>query len=970
MNTRPNENNDFDQITWIDTDDEIYVESTEHMTWMDSDNEIIDTSVYNIEMADGTEEDSIADSDEDVQPSEYDWEEFMVRGGIGLTVGMAHFYDDDDLSTVITPMVMYSYDMNNFYLLSQTDRLWRIEDDGVFITPRESDVDLTSDSWEDLELNFETVHWGNRELHFPRVTGFSWEYFPLMSRPLGRVFAQLLEGFLDENSTRFEIIESLVRFHDIIHAFTGAHTHVERNFARNLFRAAGVFFYDVDIAFYFYNHTKSARPTGLQGCGQDFDKVVRTKILSQEQIGKSIKCRKCNMDTFTRWNTHVEIMLPNGSTRKESRRSGKCLNVRCKTFSGGVPSCHFCKQILTQEVKDGWIANLCTTYNCEQRFPFCPEHKKAMAYQDGDWECDTCLKVEKAMKAAEIEAEKAAEAKPDRFMAAFDEPVPEAPLERDAPAPAVEAPIPPVPAEPEFDWDGYIPTAYSFHLLTDVDAEYLIRKYKPEAALAHCLDTFKRAEHWRHSVYLTDVVKDCLAKAKIPTPPPITGLRDSEGDDGSKTPTLAHRLRSRVTAKKNKDMNIKSILLRPITVFTDDYVRDFAFSRILCFLVLFGLTQLFLVWVCSLSNIVLFSSYCLFKHYLRCIKTDTRRYVVSFISAYLLYTLRPRLIWVLDLFLPSDPAGLVYVICSLCMLVVLYRVCFLKLRRRSHVYYDVIRAGHKLTDTTVDSRVDAVAIGDYKHNSGLRYYHHTKKTVATPNAIVATLAGIFFSLFSWIFFYNKVNRCSRCAAVHLEEVGPFEYLWFRFWPWSHTSVAWSDKYAKYYRFMRNCAACNETDRRDYRSRLIIGPEESWENAVQTEVIDGKEKTFYKMSSFLNRAELDQSWISQLVRYFSFSVSICDGRVSIRPLLSWSHHTDICSDEAIMQLTSVDKLHHYQKIEVAKEIVLRAISRSTKINIDKHLTLLAGESIGSNSVNVALAWLEQLREDDHLAEYFR
>ena len=70
---------------------------------------------------------------------------------------------------------------------------------------------------------------------------------------------------------------------------------------------------------------------------------------------------------------------------------------------------------------------------------------------------------------------------------------------------------------------------------------------------------------------------------------------------------------------------------------------------------------------------------------------------------------------------------------------------------------------------------------------------------------------------------------------------------------------------------------------------------------------------------------------------------------------------LISMELLQQLTSIDKINHCSKPEVVFEIILRAASRNTTINLDKKLTMTTGQSVSSNTVQLALIWARQLQQ---------
>lgn len=828
MNLQPNEITNMNAIIWLDSNDEVIKD------W-DSDT--------TEEMADGTDEECFALSDDDVQPSEesLEWSEFCVSGGFGLTVGTSAFYEEDDTVSKLTPMVMY----NGFG--GRYDRVWRIEDDGVLVQPRESGVDFTSSVWDELDLEFETVPYEDRLLQIPRVTGFAWELFPMHSRPLAPVFSNELEKFLDEDSTRFEIVESIVNFHDLIHGFCNRNQFIQNNFAINFMKAAGSFLCDVDIAFYFTSRTKSARPFGLEGQGKDFDKCIRSRIVASEQLGKNTKCNKCRQDTFTRWSTTVELWLPNGKTRKEIKKHHKCLYPKCKTFNDMIPNCHFCKQKLTREVRDGWAADMCTTYNCEQRFPFCPDHNKAMVYVDNDWECGTCIKIERDAKnkqiAEEQEAEKqrlakAEEAKKDVFMAAFDDPKPgeaaapvakeeakaEDPVPADAPAPAVDA------------------------------RELPVLDPAVEEARIRALEILRR----RREIFFEGERRKALS-AGLP-PPSIGGMRAAHSagvdDPGPPLPPPPPKSERPLAKERRKLKKIpartipKVITIDPMVVTHTTWHRSY--DLVTLFATICMITVIIPMWAAvSFSALIDHWAFILVvstiswtalgykKSLLFVIFPHFLNYVYWWIIKvyyYQPFVCLPRNNFIVNLFYSPIDSGCImlrynsiyiglYFICVVFVSCILIALTKEKRYRKVTVYkkFEYLRPYH--SHRKGDLRVDAVAIGDIKHEADYSVWKvHTPVKLARP---------------------TKLADRSRPQIM-------------------------------YY--------------------------------VESEEI-------------------------------------------------------IVSNELMMQLISIDKLHHATKDAVACEILLRSAARNTTINIDKHIALETGQSVSSNTVNLALAWLTQLKQTD-------
>lgn len=70
---------------------------------------------------------------------------------------------------------------------------------------------------------------------------------------------------------------------------------------------------------------------------------------------------------------------------------------------------------------------------------------------------------------------------------------------------------------------------------------------------------------------------------------------------------------------------------------------------------------------------------------------------------------------------------------------------------------------------------------------------------------------------------------------------------------------------------------------------------------------------------------------------------------------------LCSIAAFAQLISIDKVNSESSAVTQREIMLRFISKSTKLNLNKNVNSTEGTSVADNTIFLALAWSRQLRE---------
>lgn len=854
---------------------------------------------------------------------------------------------------------------------------------------------LDASAWQDIEVYMANI--GNND-KVPILVGNSsmlpWEVLPMTRRPNYWLWKSLFPFLLDSENrgTRFQIIDELRNavalveescWHPaLVNQYTaplimGPYVSAEE-MRGNLMKSLAVFLHGIDLNFYF-TPQKGCRPSGLPACGSE---------------GKLRKCGHCQETTYVmRYSfkgiDKTNIIVPN-----------HCKNPLCILNGKLAKRCRFCDDILKLEVTDNTALHVCNNDECKQETPYCPKHIKIPMF----WKCVDGVRILRCHQCACDAAHAAKKGKeppkgkgelgkpeerpkPDFYMSLFDDATAE---KKEEPKVVVYPSHPDIEqlleirekgidlfrlngSEENTDYYGltYGPEFGLRHQvkdLTDDEQLYLAEKYGEvddleelckEVPNEYCIRkrmeefvTKWVSEHGPIQVEGKEMGPHLIKPAPPPALPPPEPLIAS--------------VRKTVSKPKKKDIEIKSIVFKPVIVASTTFISEWSAIRGLLFLTLCMISLYILVGICSIGNMFLFLAFLFGKQQLRLIKFPPTKYCTHIILAYLAWNVRPYVAAFVTVLFPVDPGSILFVVLAFIDVLLLARLCFVRSKIVSHTYYDTINPKQKLEEATEDLRVDAVAIGEYKHNSGLRYYEHVRKTVSEPNVIAATILGPIFVLFSVLFFYRRDVRCDKCMKQ------------------DHTDTCW-----KIGTFMRNmlpkiCTDCDELNRKKWNTKVTIGEEEAFENNYEFidpfvgEADQRKPKFVSKGDgAFKLRGEIETSWWSEVIRKFGFTASIKVGRgsrynceVQLRPLLKWDRYLNICSDEAIMQLTSVDKLHHYQKLETAREIVLRAIARSTKINIDKTLTLVAGQSIGSNSVCVALAWLEQLRADDHLAEYFR
>lgn len=856
MNTRLNDSTvglrPLTDDDWIITDDDMEMlglNSSEPSQFKltDSDWEYLCTTEDedDHEVADGDVEDSIADSDDAFQlPIETESDDEMddvsgdleIRFDGGMGVGVIWSRNTFEMS------VLYDH----------FEAAWYVDEDGersVINAP----LDLTSPKWDLFTLGFDVIEHHGVKLAFPVVESpFPWEDFTVVTRPLGALLQKVYPAIFDADSTRFEVIEDLVRLSRDIEAFMHSNAHAvyefgveHANVPLNFCKAVGCALTAIDVKFYFINRTKAARPYGLPAMGKDFDKSVQYKTLSSDRLSVA-KCRSCNERTWVVKNEKYEVKLTNGKIKQESRKVTTCENPKCNKCKDFIGNCMFCRMPYTREVKDGWRADICTTFNCEQRFPRCVEHKRNKVYNDGDWECVSCLKAEAALKRQQVEEEKKSEDPlPDNFMNTFDEKTAEEPSPK---PPAVDSkeefpPLPsPEPAAPAVETEERVKTEPTIETPSTetIRMEALAEVKKAREEAFRSLNDLrvragKRPMSWGH--WLRKNVPKEPPVAPPPPPPP--------GAPVSKRPLAEERRKLKKVEKRPIPANIAidpctydhvtwhwtfdwwsafiialiSSIYLPLFVlgwstgWLDNFVTPLVMTG-LCYLFTGKIVSTPLPWFPYLISRVWYSlfsisapartmfclPYPIGEWYYRNLGTGCVDF--SYDSFYLMfaYMLILVLLFSTRMFVRS----------KLKTKVVLYK------------RFEYLRPYHGTVG--VDARVDAVAIGDYKHEADYGVWKvHTPIKLAKPA-------------------YGKSSRPQVLTYVESEEF-------------------------------------------------------------------------------------------------------------------------IVSHELLRQLISIDKLHHATKDAVACEILLRAASRTTTVNIDKSIALETGQSVASNTVNVALAWLIQLKQND-------
>lgn len=801
------------------------------------------------DVADGNDEESFAFSYDSFQPqhesSESDEEEdedpifheIIFDGGVNLGIV-------DDGGT-FSPSVLYGGSV----------AAWCINGDSATYTEDVS-LDLTSPRWEDLDLDIDTIEHNGELFYFPRVSGFPWEYYDIESRPLAHLFDSMYPALRSPDATRFEIVDALKKFAKELFMFSWecqGTMYAQNQMHVNLYRAAGCYLHGIDIAFYFVNRTKAARPYGLPARGKDFDKSVQFKNISSEDI-KISKCRVCNMNTWTIKTDKYEVKLPNGKIKQETRKINSCMNPCCKRCKDKINSCMYCNLPLTREVREGWRADICTTFNCEQRFPRCEKHRRNMVYSDGDWECCACLKAEAALKRQEVEKEKKSEdAKPDRFENIFDKPT------ANAPSPKSEQPklelndmkeFPPLP-QPEKDKEQEsTPTSDEKQEVQEDPKPKTEAEVEAEKLRLAVLDKlqqnraayFARLNERRAAAGLSPINMETILAARaarIPQhvppcniPPPKTSR------------PLASQKRK---LKKIPTRSIpKVIQIDPITATHTSWHWNFD-------------------WCALLATCILFS---------------------VFLPLYVALAVNGLL----------DNFVMTLVILLLSIVHIQWRFAAL------------------------------VSFVPYLLNySWFLYVENSYGFVCLPNPIRSWVYYLLGTSCAPLVYSGMVLCCFNCILIILffcMNVMTKEY--------SRTRVTVYKKFE----YLRPYVSTHKGDTRV--DAVSIG-----------DIKHGADYGIWKVHTPVR--------FTSPRRWYAYSA----------PQVLYYKESEefIVSNELMRQLISIDKIHHASKPAVACEILLRSAARNTTINIDKYIALETGQSVSSNTVNLALAWLTQLKQTD-------